>query len=645
NRLLRFSRQAPGTVTADLAITGLLAGESLQGIDFVPSTGELFGLGIVNPPGADNGQGRLYKINPTTGAATRMGTAAFSSTLRSSLGFFGFSYDAGAEQFRIVSESGDNLRVGTNGLAAGSDTLLPPANLLSDIAYAPDRTLYGIDSNGTLVRLGGAGGTPGADGGTVSLIGSLGASGFGALDGFDISDSGTAWATSIRAGLNRLNRIDLTTGRATETGTIGSGDYDITGLATPPEAIQLLSALDIPASLTTILDGPVDSPLALDGGGRARLFMLGEIPISGPVTRSVMTMRNLTLRGGNGLAPGQSLTGPGGAVNLRAGFLHVEGCTFTGNTASVGGAIHSSGNLKITRSTFAQNTADRGAAISATDARLLHCTISANISTTTSPTAIVGGHGAVQLNPASSAQVLSHCIVAGNSVPFATLGPDLTVQGSATAHFCLIGNGTGSGIGNGANGSRVGTAASPLPARLAPLGYYGGSQRTMPPLPDSLAVNLAAPSTNDMDQRGNAMQLAPDAGAAEYAGTPDLRQFWPTDWDADGISFGVEYATGTDVLQPDRNSPNHLAIQFNGGAPVLSFHRADAARPSTKWVVRRSFDLQSWPDEIYSFDGRTSVNTVAPGIFQGSAGGLITLRDQLPNPPSAFYRLEAVLQP
>src|SRR5215831_14681465 len=63
NQLLAFDSSAPGTIQGPLPIIGLQAGESVLGIDFRPSTGQLYALGSSN---------HLYVIDPKSGAATQV---------------------------------------------------------------------------------------------------------------------------------------------------------------------------------------------------------------------------------------------------------------------------------------------------------------------------------------------------------------------------------------------------------------------------------------------------------------------------------------------------------------------------------------------------------------------------------------------
>ena len=67
NVLLTFDSATPGTIADSDAITGLQAGESVVGIDVRPATGQLYALGLVDD-GATR-SGRIYTINPTTGAS------------------------------------------------------------------------------------------------------------------------------------------------------------------------------------------------------------------------------------------------------------------------------------------------------------------------------------------------------------------------------------------------------------------------------------------------------------------------------------------------------------------------------------------------------------------------------------------------
>ncbi|HEU0178359.1 MAG TPA: DUF4394 domain-containing protein, partial [Blastocatellia bacterium] len=68
NQLLQFSASTPGAIISATSVRGLKAGDFLAGIDYRPATGQLYALGV------NGASGRLYTINPLTGAATPVGT-------------------------------------------------------------------------------------------------------------------------------------------------------------------------------------------------------------------------------------------------------------------------------------------------------------------------------------------------------------------------------------------------------------------------------------------------------------------------------------------------------------------------------------------------------------------------------------------
>src|SRR5688500_6180315 len=57
--LVRFDTSDPTVIQDAVSISGLQPGESLQGIDFRPTTGVLYALGVVNPD-AGSDTLRLY---------------------------------------------------------------------------------------------------------------------------------------------------------------------------------------------------------------------------------------------------------------------------------------------------------------------------------------------------------------------------------------------------------------------------------------------------------------------------------------------------------------------------------------------------------------------------------------------------------
>jgi Domain of unknown function (DUF4394) len=225
--LTRFDSLSLG-VTTTVPVTGLQAGETLVGIDVRPANQQLYGVGSTS---------RLYTLNPLTGAATAVGSAG-AFTLNGTA--FGTDFNPVPDRIRQVSNTEQSLRLNPNdGSLTATDTALNPAGNIVGVAYsnnfpgAPSTTLYAIDSAaGTLAMIGGLNGTPSPNGGAVTTVGSLGlGTNLNESIGFDISGSGTPFATITTGGQSRLYTVNLATGAATLVGTIGTGTTPFLGVA------------------------------------------------------------------------------------------------------------------------------------------------------------------------------------------------------------------------------------------------------------------------------------------------------------------------------------------------------------------------------------------------------------------------------
>ena len=221
NALIRFDSATPGTVITVGTITGLQSGETIVGIDFRPANGQLYALGSTS---------RLYTINLVTGAATQVGTAG-AFTLNGTE--FGFDFNPTVDRIRVVSNTGQNLRLhpDTGGLAATDGPLNPGTPSVTAAAYtnnfagATSTTLFDIDTTLDALFIQNP-----PNNGTLNLVGPLGVDATG-TNGFDIAPfSGTAYAALTVGGTSRLYTINLTTGAATLVGTI-SGGVSLRGLA------------------------------------------------------------------------------------------------------------------------------------------------------------------------------------------------------------------------------------------------------------------------------------------------------------------------------------------------------------------------------------------------------------------------------
>jgi hypothetical protein len=252
NEIATFDSGATGVVTS-VPVSGLQTGESLVGIDTRPATQQLYGVGS---------SGRLYTINPLTGAATQVGAGGAFTLSGTS---FAVDFNPVVDRIRVISNTGQNIRINPdNGSLAATDTAITPAGVtITGAAYdrnAPGggaTTLYAIDAtNGVFTTVGSVNGSPNSpNGGVVGpTVGSLGlGTGLDPRLGLDISGPNSfAFASIFTGGTDKLYSINTSTGAATLVGTIGSGTNVYAGLtiatATPePTALGVLCVAGIAA--------------------------------------------------------------------------------------------------------------------------------------------------------------------------------------------------------------------------------------------------------------------------------------------------------------------------------------------------------------------------------------------------------------
>lgn len=283
------------------------------------------------------------------------------------------------------------------------------------------------------------------------------------------------------------------------------------------------------------IQGPSSTQgITISGNGASRIFL-----ISG----SAVNLSNLSLSGGNGVG-GTYINGYGGAIHISGGTVTFSNSTFSGNSASYGGAIAIKGGgvLNIANSTFSGNNATyTGGAIhvgsSGGTVTVANSTLSGN-STLSVNSAPYGG-GGIYLNATqtgvSSTLNIFNSIVAGNS---ATSSPDI---------FGTVASGNYNIIGGNPN--------------LGSLADNGGPTKTMALLAGSPAIDAGDPnfdSTNTpFDQRGSARKSggAIDIGAFELLTPLTITGFTP---DSGLIGTSVTI-TGTGFL-------GTTAVTFDGGS-------------------------------------------------------------------------------
>ncbi len=241
NQLVRFDSVTTTTINISFPITGLQAGEQILGIDFRPANGQLYGLGST---------GRIYLINTTTGAATQAGANPLSPALNGTA--FGFDFNPVPDRLRVNSDADQNLRINpADGVAvvdgtlafmagdvnAGQNPNVVGAGYTNNFNGAATTTLYDIDSNLDILVTQNP-----ANNGTLQTVGPLGVN-TTELVGFDIITSGvtnTAYAALNLSGdtVSKFYTINLTTGAATLSGTIGGAQIRAIAVAPAPVTSQ-----------------------------------------------------------------------------------------------------------------------------------------------------------------------------------------------------------------------------------------------------------------------------------------------------------------------------------------------------------------------------------------------------------------------
>lgn len=123
NHLISFDSNAPRIVRSQLAVTGVIAGQTLVGMDFRPATGELFALGY----NGTNGESQMYIINPATGAAAVVNSTP--TVLALGMSGIAMDFNPTVDRIRVVAINDVNYRLNpANGAIAATDL---------NLSYAP----------------------------------------------------------------------------------------------------------------------------------------------------------------------------------------------------------------------------------------------------------------------------------------------------------------------------------------------------------------------------------------------------------------------------------------------------------------------------------------------------------------------------
>ncbi len=373
----------------------------------------------------------------------------------------------------------------------------------------------------------------------------------------------------------------------------------------------------------TITRGFVDgtSGLATASGGGA-IFNNGTLTL----TNSIVSGSTASTATGGGLYNAGTLTvnnttfsgnnadnGGGGIENV--GTATVANSTFSANSSlgsglfTSGGGIDNENVLSVVNSTFYENAAYDGGGIGNFGTLTVsQSTLSGNSAVSTGGSANSPAGGGIA-DFGDSATLLS-TIVAQNGGSDGVIGPDVYSHSTSSSTNNLIGDGSDYfGATNGSSGNKVGTDASPIDPKLAPLANYGGFTQTMALKPGSPAINAG----------GSVTSLS--AAATSSATTINL---------ANGAA--IASTNGQYVIQIGSEEMLVTAVSDNTLTVTRGYHGTTAASHSSGTGVIVHFDQTGRPRlgtaDIGAFEveGTSQVVTTASDAVNHTG---VSLRDAM----------------
>jgi hypothetical protein len=365
NKLLSFDRATPGTIRTTATVTGLQSGENLVGIDVRPADGLLYGVGST---------GRIYTLNGTTGAATVKSTlaadAADTTAPFTALAGteFGVDFNPVADRLRIVSNTGQSLRINVDTGATTTDgninggaanTAISAAAYTNSFAGTTTTTLFVIDAaNGTLYTQ-----NPPNNGTLASPV----ALGLAAtlVSGFDIdARNNTGYAVMTVGGVRGLYTLNLaaTATPATLVAAVGVSE-ELRGIAVATPAAPIAYGLTDDSRLVTFktaTPNTLDANLAITGlASGERLLGIDIRPKDGLLYGISSTARLVTIDPATGVATVKA-TLAADAADTTAPYTAIAGTAFAVDFNPVADRLRVIGNtgqsLRINVDTGATTT-------------------------------------------------------------------------------------------------------------------------------------------------------------------------------------------------------------------------------------------------------------------------------------------------
>lgn len=284
NQLISYDKTQPGVIRTSATISGIPAGFGIVGIDFRPRDGQLYAVARNNGMTGVPNEGRLFTINTRTGAATEVAiltphptdASAPYSALSAAPATFAVDFNPMADALRVISSSGQNLRVVLN----AAPTATPPVPV--------GATFTDGDINGAAAEISGGAYTNSFDGTTSTRLLNINAT-TDTLTLQNPPNDGTqvvAAPLGVDATGNVAFDIDARNNRGLAVMTVGGvqGLYNIAipdSTATLPTAAaaSLVGALNVPNPVIgmVLIQPTAPQAIALDGNtaGSQRLLKFG----------------------------------------------------------------------------------------------------------------------------------------------------------------------------------------------------------------------------------------------------------------------------------------------------------------------------------------------------------------------------------
>lgn len=236
--LIEIDSEATEPLVRIQKILGVAEGQTLTALDLRPATGELYAMGI------DGNVAQLYVLEDDGGPtvqATAVGPEF--SGLRNPAGTaFGMDFNPTIDRIRLVSTADQNVvfnpndgltTIATDLFYADGDANADANPAVSHIAYdgnvdgSTATVQRGVDVDLDVLV------TVANNDGILATIGPLGID-VTEVGGFDVSETGTAYAALTTDAGQRIYRINLANGTAVDLGVPALGFFPLSGLTVMP---------------------------------------------------------------------------------------------------------------------------------------------------------------------------------------------------------------------------------------------------------------------------------------------------------------------------------------------------------------------------------------------------------------------------